>query len=107
MYWFPTAILGGIAGGAASIFTLGGRAGVFTGAGDGGGTGEVGRGASTLGGPGGLSLGTGWVWYGRKMLRMRVRASNRSLYSVAGTSLMAHNRKWRAWTMRYSGVIVG
>ena len=37
--WFPMAILGGIAGGAASVPNLGGRAGVCVGAGEGGGTG--------------------------------------------------------------------
>ena len=42
MDWFPMAILDGIAGGAASVSTLGVKAGVCTGAGDGGGTG-VGR----------------------------------------------------------------
>ena len=52
MNWFPMAILGGIAGGAASVSTLGDRAGVCTGAGDIGGTGGVGRGTSTLGGTG-------------------------------------------------------
>ena len=36
---FPMAILGGIAGGAASVSNLGGRVGVCTGAGDGGGAG--------------------------------------------------------------------
>ena len=41
------------------------------------------------------------------MSRMQVRASKRSLCSVDGTSLMANDRKWRAWTMRSFGVIVG
>ena len=59
------AILGGIAGGAASVSTFGGRAGVYTGAGDGGGTKGVGRRASTLGATGGFSLGAGWFWCGR------------------------------------------
>ena len=64
VYWFPMAILCGIAGCAASVSTLGGRAGVYTGAGDGGGTGRVGRGEITLGSAGGFSLGVGWVWCG-------------------------------------------
>ena len=59
VYWFPMAILGGIAGGSASVSALGGWAGVCTGAGYCGGTGEVGRGASTLGDTGGFSLGVG------------------------------------------------
>ena len=106
--WFPMAILCGRAGGAASVSTLGGRTGVCTG--DGGGTGAVGRWASTLGDSGGLSIGAGWVWCSvgvRKMSRMRVSSSKRLVCSVAGTSLMAHDRKWRAWTMRFSGVTVG
>ena len=98
---------GGIAGGAASIFTLGGRAGVFTGAGDGGGTGGLGLWERTLGGTRGFSLGSGWVCCGRNMSWMQVGASKRSLCIVAGTSLMEHDRKWRAWTMRSSGVTVG
>ena len=61
---FPMAILGGIAGGSASVSVLGGWAGVCTGAGYCGGTGEVGRGASTLGDTGGFSLGVGWFWCG-------------------------------------------
>ena len=108
--WFPMAILGGITGGDASVSTLGRTAGVCTGSGDGGGTGGVGCGVSTLGAARVFSLGAGWVWCGgrgRKMYRMRVRASKRSLCSVAGTYLMAHGRKWRAWTMRSSGVIFG
>ena len=95
--WFLMAILGGRAGGAARVSTLGGRAGVCTG--DGGGTGGVGRWESTLGAAGGFTLGAGWVWCsggGRKMSLMRVRDSKRSVCSVAGTSLMAHNRKWKA-----------
>ena len=40
------------------------------------------------------------------MLRVWVRSSNRWVCSVAGTSLMARERKWRAWTMRSSGVTV-
>ena len=106
--WFPMAILGGRAGGADSVFTLGGRAGVCNG--DGGGTGAVGRWASTLGASEGFSLGEGWMWCsggGRKMLRMRVRSSNRLVCSVSGTSLMVHARKWRAWTMRSSGLTLG
>ena len=62
--WFPMAIIGGIAGGAASVSTLGGRAGVCTGAGDGGGIKGVGCGVSTLGSSGGFFLGVGWVWCG-------------------------------------------
>ena len=86
-------ILGGMAGGTSSVSTLGSRAGVCTGNGEG--TGGVGCGASTLGAAGGFSLGAGWVWCsggGRKMSRMRVGSSKRSVCSVAGTSLMAHNR---------------
>ena len=41
------------------------------------------------------------------MSRVWVRASKRSVCSVAGAYLMAHDRKWRAWTIRSSGVIVG
>ena len=92
--WFPMAILGGMAGGADNVSTLGGRSGVCTG--DGGDTGGVGRWGSTLGASGGLSLIAGWVWCrggGRKMSRMQVRSSKRSVCSVAGTYLMAHNRK--------------
>ena len=55
--WFPMDILGGIAGGSASVSTLGGRAGVCTGARDGGGTGGVGRGTITLGDAGVSPLG--------------------------------------------------
>ena len=102
------AIFGGRAGGVASVSTLGGRAGVCTG--DGGVTGGVGRWASTLGAAGGFSFGSGWVWCsdgGRKMSRMRVRDSKHSVCSVDGTSLILHDRKWRAWTMRSSGVTVG
>ena len=62
--WLPMAILGGIAGGAASVSTLGGRARVCTGTGDGGDPGWVGHGASTLGAAGGFSLEAGWVWCG-------------------------------------------
>ena len=105
---FPIAVLGGRAGGAASVSTLGGRAGVCNGGVVG--TGAVGLWASTLGAAGGFYLGSGWVWCsggGRKMSQMRVRASKRSVCSVAGTSLMAHNRKWRAWTMRSPGVTIG
>ena len=75
--WFPMAILGGMAGGNASVSTLGGRAGICTG--NSGGTGGLDRGASTLGDAGGFSLGVGWVWFGgggRRMSRMRVRASS-------------------------------
>ena len=64
MDWLPMAILDGIAGGAASVSTLGCRSGVCTGAGGVGGTGGLGRGASTLGGTGGFSLGVDWVWCG-------------------------------------------
>ena len=38
---------------------------------------------------------------------MHMRASNCSVCTVAGRSLMAHDRKWRALTMRSSGMIVG
>ena len=41
------------------------------------------------------------------MLRMPVRDSKLSVCSVAGKYLIVHDRKWRAWTMRYSGMIVG
>ena len=64
----------------------------------------------TLGFAGGFSLGVYWVWCsggGRKMSWMRVRDSKCLVCSVAGTSLMAHDRKWRAWTMRSSGVTFG
>ena len=44
--------------------------------------GWVGCGAITLGCTVGFSLGAGWVWWGRKMLRIRVRASNRSFAHV-------------------------
>ena len=107
--WFPIVILGGMAGGTASVSTLGGRAGgVCTG--DGGGTGGVGRGGSILGAAGGFSLGVGWVWCGGGvwiMSRMQVRASKCSVCIVAGTSLMAHDTKLRARTMRSSGVTDG
>ena len=116
VYWFPMDILGGRVGGAASVSTFGGREGVCTG--DGGGAGAVGLWAITLGAAGVLSLGSGWVLcssveygggvgLGRKMLRMRVRASKSLVCSVAGTSLMAHEKKWKEWTMRSSGVTVG
>ena len=108
MYWFPVAILGGRSGGVASVSTLGGRSVVCTGGG--GGTGGLGRWTITLGDSGGFSLGAGWVCCSglvRKMSRMRVRFFKRSVCSVSGTSLMAHDRKWRAWTIRSSGVTVG
>ena len=57
-------ILGGIAGGAACVSTLGGRAVVCTGTEEGGGTGGVGCGVSTLGADWGFSLGVGWVLCG-------------------------------------------
>ena len=104
---FPMAILCGRAGGTASVSTLGGRAGVCTG--EDGINWAVGCWASTLGAAREFSLGSGWVWCsggGRKMSRIQVRASKRSVCSVAGTSLMAHDRKCRAWTMRSSGVTV-
>ena len=41
------------------------------------------------------------------MSQMQARASKHSVCSVAGTSPMANNRKWREWTMQSSGVIVG
>ena len=52
--WFPIAILGGRAGGAASVSTLGVGAGLHSG--DCGGTRGVGRWESTLGAPGGFYL---------------------------------------------------
>ena len=72
----------------------------------------------TIGGAGGFSFRSGWVLcsgveygggigLGRKMSRMRVRASKRSVCSMAGTPLMAHYMKWRVWNMRSSGVTVG
>ena len=110
---FPMAILGGRAGGAASVSNLGGRAGVCTGYS--GGAGAVGFWAITLESDGGFYHGAGWVLcsgmeygggvgLGRKMSRMWVRASKRLVCSMAGTSLMAHNMKWRACTMWSSGV---
>ena len=112
----PMDILGGRVGGRASVSTLGGRSRVFTGVG--GGNGVVGFWAIALVDARGLSLESGWVLcsgveygvgvgLGRKILWMRVRASKRSVCSVAGTSFMVHNRKWRAWTMRSPGVTVG
>ena len=114
--WFPMDILGGRAGCVAIVSTLGVGARVFTG--ECGGAGEVDLWAITLGSAGGFSLGAGWVLcsgvdydvsvgLGRKMSRMRVRASNRLVCSVAGTSLMVHARKCRGWTMRSSGVTFG
>ena len=41
------------------------------------------------------------------MSQMRVGAYKRSVCSVAGTSLMAQDRKWRAWTIRSSGMTDG
>ena len=89
-------ILGGRTGGAVSVSNLVGWAGVCNG--DSGGAVAVGCWAITLGSAGRFSLGSGWVFYcgmeyggiscgglGRKMLRMRVRASKRSVCSVAGT----------------------
>ena len=55
--WVPINILGGRAGGAASVSTLGGRVGVFNGYG--GGTGGIGRWVSNLGAVGDFSLGAG------------------------------------------------
>ena len=114
--WFPMDILVGRAGGAASASTLGGGSGLCTE--DSGGAGAGGRWAITLGAAGGFSLGSGWVLcsgveygggvgLGRKMLQMQVRASKRLVCSVAATSLMVHDRKWRAWNMRSSGATVG
>ena len=60
--WFPIDILGGRAGGAASLSPLVVMAGLFTG--DGGDPGWVGHGASTLGAAGGFSFEAGWVWCG-------------------------------------------
>ena len=56
--WFPIVILGGMAGGTASVSTLGGRTGVCTR--DSGGTGAVGCWEITLGASGGFSLGAHW-----------------------------------------------
>ena len=118
MDWFLIDILGGRAGGVVGVSTLGGWAGVCTG--DGGGAVVGGRWEITLVAAGDFYLGSGWVfccsveyvgvgcdYLGRKMSRMRVRASKHWLCSVAGTSLMAHDRKWSAWTMPSSGVVVG
>ena len=44
---------------------------------------------------------------GRKMSQMWVRASKSLVCSVAGTSLMVHNRKCSALTMWSSGVTAG
>ena len=116
--WFPMYILCGMAGGAASVSNLRDRTGVCTG--NGVGTGLVGFWASTLGASGGFSLVSGWMFccgleygrigygcLGRKMSRMRVRVSNSLVCSAAGIFLMAHGRKFSAWTMRSSGVTVG
>ena len=114
--WLYMDILGGRVGGAVCVATLGGGSGVCTG--DDGGDGAGGRWAITLGDSGGLSHGAGWVLWsgveydghgglGKKMSRMRVRCSRRLVYSVAGTSLIAHDRKWSTWTMWSSGVAVG
>ena len=105
---FPMAILCGMAGGVASVSTLGIRAGVCTG--DGGGTGAVGLWEITLGASEGFYLGAGWVWCsggGRKVSRIQGRSHKSSVCSVDGTSLMAHDRKCRAWTMRSSGATIG
>ena len=106
--WFPMDILCGVVVGADIVSTLGGRACVCTGGG--GGTGAVGLWESTLGASEGFYLGAGWVWCcggGRKMSQMWVRASKHSLCSVAVTSLMAHDRKWRAWNMQSSDMTIG
>ena len=114
--WFPMTILGGREGDADSVSTLGGRAGVCPG--DGGGPGAVGHWEITLGAAGGFSFGAGWVLcsgveyggcvgLGRKMSWMQVMDSKRLVCSVAVTALMAHSRKWRAWTMQFYGVTVG
>ena len=90
--WFPMDILGGRAGGAASVSPLGGMAGLFTR--DGGGAGAGGLWAITLEAAGGFFLGKGWVLcsgveygggigLGRKMSRMRVRSSKRMVCSMA------------------------
>ena len=100
--WFPTTILVGGAGGAASVSTLGVRSGVCTGGSEG--DGAVDLWVITLGAVGVFSLGAGWVLcsgveyggdegLGRKMLRMRVRDSKRLVCIMAGTYLMAHDRK--------------
>ena len=107
VYWFPTDIFGGRAGGAVGVSTLVGWIGLFTG--DGGGTRAESRWTIALGVAGGLSIGAGWVFcsgveYVRigcrgldmKMARMRVRDSKRLVCSVAVISLMLHNRKWSA-----------
>ena len=86
--WFSMDILGGRVVGADSVSPLGGMTGVFTG--DGGGAGAGGRWAITLGSAGGFFLVSGWVLrssvecgggigLGRKMSRMRVRASKHSV----------------------------
>ena len=114
--WFPMAILGGRAGGASSVSTLGGRAGVCTG--DSEGAGVVSRWAITLRSTRRVSLGSvgvlcsgvefgGGRGLGSKMSWMRVRDSNRLVCSVPSTSFMAHVRNCRAWNMRSSGVTVG
>ena len=102
------AILCGSVGVAASVSTLEGRAGVCTG--DGGSTWVIGCWASTLGDAGGFSLRAGWVWCsggGRKVSRIQGRSHKSSVCSVAGKSLMAHDRKCRAWTMGSSGATIG
>ena len=86
MDWFLIDILGGRAGGVVGVSTLGGWAGVCTG--DGGGAVAGGRWEITLVAAGDFYLGSGWVfccsveyvgvgcgYLGRKMSRMRVRAS--------------------------------
>ena len=116
--WFLMDILGGRAGDAVGLPTLEGWAGLFTE--DGGGAVAGGRWAITLGATGGFTLGSGWLFcfdveygvisgggIGRKMSRTRVRASKSSVCSLASTSLIAHDRKFSAWTMRSSGVTVG
>ena len=114
--WLPMDILGGRAGGAVVLSTLGGYSGVCNG--DCGGARAGSCWVIVLGAAGGFTLGVGWVLcrgveyggggvLGRKMSRMRVRASKRLVCSMADKYLMAHDRKWISWTMRSSGVTIG
>ena len=114
--WFPMDILGGRAGGAVVVYTLGGWSVVYTG--DCGGARAGSCWAITLGDAGGFTLGADWVFcsgveyggggvLGSKMSRMRVRAYKRSVFSMADTYLMVNDRKWSAWTMQSSDVTVG
>ena len=109
-------ILGGRAGGAVVVFTLGGWSGLCTGYC--GGAREGSCWAIALGAAGGFILGADWVLcsgmeyggggvLGRKMSRMRVKASKHSVCSMADTYFMAHDRKWSAWTIRSSNETIG